>query len=34
VDRLDVVLRPGHDDHRNGTLFWHWAKSSMSGHKV
>jgi hypothetical protein len=34
VDRLDVVLRPRHDDHRNGALFAHccgflakWLKS-------
>ena len=24
VDGLDVVLRPRHDDHRNGALFGHW----------
>ena len=25
VDRLDVVLRPRHDDHRNGALLGHWS---------
>jgi hypothetical protein len=29
VDRLDVVLRPRHDDHWNGTLFGHGSKSSV-----
>jgi hypothetical protein len=28
VNRLDVVLGPRHDDHRNGPLFAHLAKSS------
>ena len=27
VDRLDVVLRPRHDDHWNGALFAQWFKS-------
>jgi hypothetical protein len=25
VDRLDVILRPRHHDHRNGTLLGHWT---------
>jgi hypothetical protein len=34
VDRFDVVLRPGHDDHWNGPLFGHGLESSRKRSKV